>query len=267
MKMLLRIIEHRRNLSDHALLMLLKALSYAAKDNREISTLIVEYPSALQELFDYLQYPQMDVKVQVSSLLATLRKQMASKSAKKLTPLLKRKSQLMKSQQFLQAFQWILIQFVNMPDLKGTHGQELQVLAKDQDSEADQVQSNDPSLNQFIQVCDTIQDILKVNRKANLQNICIQVDMPEKFWSCLGTYKSIVHKTKILQVMNAIAFNNKLMAKAIINTDGLQMSMIGQLVAAIEQKEAQIEEPKPSVSTEKVNVKKVQFIDAIADDQ
>lgn len=69
----------------------------------------------------------------------------------------------------------------------------------------------DPSINNFILVCDTVKSILECTRKNHFQALCIQVDMPEKLWSCWGTYDHLVHKTKILQVINAIALENNKM--------------------------------------------------------
>lgn len=53
-------------------------------------------------------------------------------------------------------------------------------------------------INQFVQICDTIIDILKFGRKKHNQ-LCMQIGMIDKIWSCYP-----VHKAKVLQVLKCM---------------------------------------------------------------
>ena len=64
----------RLSISDHSLIQALKALSWAAKNDLKVCEYILSYDRALDELLDFLKYPHKGIKIQVSSLLASLRK-------------------------------------------------------------------------------------------------------------------------------------------------------------------------------------------------
>lgn len=76
----------------------MKALAYAARGNSSIAMSILEFPNVLEELVECLYHPYIEVKIQVSSLIASLRKHIAAKSSKKLSASLRRKLLQMKSQ-------------------------------------------------------------------------------------------------------------------------------------------------------------------------
>ena len=78
-----QISDYRFSISDHALITTLKALSWSARNDTFVSAYILEDENALNELFDLLRYPHRGIKVQVSSLLATLRQQITIKMPKK----------------------------------------------------------------------------------------------------------------------------------------------------------------------------------------
>jgi len=233
-----QIIEYRFNISDHALITTLKALSWSARNDTHISIYVLEDENALDEPLDLLRYPHRGIKVQVSSLLATLRQQLTNKPLKKVSASFKKKVQYLKSNQTTQVFQWILIEYMNQQGLRGSYvdketklplgdhpASEFADDAEDQYTLYGNNEHHD-ELYQFIQICDTIQAILRSFQKKHFQQICLQVDMPDKLWDCWGTYREpFVHKAKILQVFNEIASSSKQAIQAIIQIDGLQKKL------------------------------------------
>ncbi len=61
--MLVQIIKNRSKISDHALIVTLKALSWAAKNDPVVCMHILDYDGAINELLDYLRYPHRGIKV------------------------------------------------------------------------------------------------------------------------------------------------------------------------------------------------------------
>ena len=51
------------NISDHSLIVTLKALSWAAKNDPVVCMHILDYDGAINELLDYLRYPHRGIKV------------------------------------------------------------------------------------------------------------------------------------------------------------------------------------------------------------
>lgn len=68
------LIRYRYCISDSTLIAILKSLAYLAQDDQVICQQILSTDSSLNELFDYLNYPHKGIKVQVSSILASLLK-------------------------------------------------------------------------------------------------------------------------------------------------------------------------------------------------
>ena len=62
----------RMNISDATLIGGLKALAYAVDDDPVICQQVLACPHSLNELFDFLNYPHKGIKIQVSSILASL---------------------------------------------------------------------------------------------------------------------------------------------------------------------------------------------------
>ena len=61
---LLNLIIHvRLNISDQALIMSLKALSWAARNDSIVCHYILSYDKALDELLDFLRYPHKGIKI------------------------------------------------------------------------------------------------------------------------------------------------------------------------------------------------------------
>lgn len=135
----------------------------------------------------------------------------------------------------------MIIQYVNMPELSGWRGKAARlgkdgwrVLLGSADAKS-KVSESDPHINNFMLVCETIQDILNCPRRQHYQSLCSQVDIPSKLWSCWGTYDHVVHKTKILEVINAIVIENRTLIKAICKDNESQKSILEELIKCIEQ--------------------------------
>lgn len=106
-----QIIENRMNISDFCLISSLKALALAARESSKVCEVILGYDHALDELFDYLKYPHKGIKIQVSSLLATLRvnaSQIYNPDA-----YVQYNVKFLRSSQTKQIYQWILIEMMN----------------------------------------------------------------------------------------------------------------------------------------------------------
>lgn len=67
--------------------------------------------------------------------------------------------------------------------------------------------------------------ILKSFSKANLQQVCLQIEMPERLWACWGTYRECVHRAKIFQVMKEIAKECKQAIATIVRLDDFQQAL------------------------------------------
>jgi hypothetical protein len=72
--MLTELIHERMNISDATLIGCLKAIALAVENDQTICDQVLEFDGALNELFAYLNYPHKGIKIQVSSILSTLRK-------------------------------------------------------------------------------------------------------------------------------------------------------------------------------------------------
>jgi hypothetical protein len=77
-----QLICNRQNISDQSLIVFLKTLALVVRDSsaskqephsQAITLKILGYPQAVNSLFELLKYPHKGIKIHVSSLLASLR--------------------------------------------------------------------------------------------------------------------------------------------------------------------------------------------------
>lgn len=86
-----KVVESRMSLSETAFILFVKTLAYAAYNNHIISHVILEYPHALEQLVECLHHPYIEIKVYVSSLLASIKKSIMLKPTRKSNSIIRRK--------------------------------------------------------------------------------------------------------------------------------------------------------------------------------